>query len=236
MRLVRDLAAYDRRLPFGSATMLGASVLGVLVSGTVVAATRDSTSATVTQTGSPAAPGGSPKPAPTKTEKPDEPADYLLDVEAAVPGWTRIKDRAVGAGPMDLEAAAKIEAGGDKVTDEDREALRELGYVRGHSRAWRNFETTVIVFVYEWKSSKGPLTFVRGIKAINEGDAGWQPKTPASYGMCTAEGGQISDGAVTAVGKHSFLVITLRKGGCGTHEPAAQLTDLIHKHAKSLGA
>lgn len=242
MRLIRTLADADRRLPFGTATLVGATVLGLLVSGTVATRVKGTPTASVEQAAPSPAPSATKsaqgKPKPTASPKPVKPIDFLLDVDEAVPGWSQIADSIAGGGEMDLEAAAEIEAGGDTVTEKDRAALRELGFVRGHARAWRHRkdDVTLVVFVYEWKSKDGPLTFVEGMKAINQGKGGWVPRTPRSYGVCKLQEPQTYDGIITAVGKHSFLVVTLREGSCETHEPVARIADLVQKHATRLRA
>lgn len=237
--------SWDRRLPFGAATVVGAAAFAVAVSGGAAAVLKDSPAATVAQAPAPApapsksaAPKPKPKPKPTKPAKPDDPSDYLLDVEKAVPGWTRMSDRLAGAGPMDLNDAAEIEAGGEKPTEKDRQVLRDAGFVRGHSRAWRNDDgVMLVVFAYEWKNAQGPEIMLVGMRHVNEQSAGWQPAVPNSYGVCRLQNGQIYDATITAIGKHSFLTITLRKdGNCTRHEPVAKITELMERHAKKLGA
>lgn len=248
MSLVTRLTDTDRRLPAPAGLVVGLTAAAVLLAGTVTAFTKESDPATVAQGGpsaSPTAaasvtatPSAAPtKAAPTKPPKPDDPSDYLLDITTAFPDYDRLGDRIAGAGPMDLDDAAYIEAGGEKPTDKDREVLRDLGYVRGHSRAWTDGDTTVVVFVYEWKGTDGPLTFVRGMEEVNKGtSAGWKPPIKRSYGVCKKQGDQLSDGVLAAVGKHSLLVITLRDGTCAKHEPVTKMADLMVKHATSLGA
>lgn len=242
--LIRQLDAADRRLPSFAGALVGAVAAAVLVAGTAVAVSRE-TPAGVTQAAPSTSPSASakpsakpkPKPAATKPPKPDDPSDYIVDVAKALPGWDRLDDDDAGAGKMTLEDAAVIEAGGDRPSEADRDALRDLGFVRGHARAWHNDDgDTLVVFVYEWKTKDAPLRFVGGMKAVNEGSTGWQPATPRSYGVCKRQQEQTYDGAVVAVGKHSFLMVTLRDGGCGTHEPVARILDLVAKHATTMGA
>jgi len=238
--VIDTLRRLDRGLPFGTGTVLAATIGCLLAAGTATAIVKDDGTAkpaAVRQSPSPT-PTASRTAAPTPTKAaPKVPADFLLDVESALTGWGRVNDRVAAAGPMDLEDAAEIEAGGEKVEQEDRDALIELGYVRGHSRAWTDGEATLVVFVYEWKGTNGPLTFVRGLEAINkETGTGWKPATPRSAGGCRPQGDQVNDSVVTAVGKHSFLVVVLRTGSCTTHEPVARIADLQAKFAATLGA
>lgn len=236
--------SWDRRLPFGAATVVGAAAFAVAVSGGAAAVLKDRpASATVAQAPDPAPSAGKsaapkPKPKPTKVAKPDDPSDYLLAVEKALPGWRRMSDSVAGAGKMDLNDAAEIEAGGKPPTEKDRQALREAGFVRGHSRAWVNENNvTLVVFAYEWKNAEGPEIMLVGMRHVNDQSTGWQPAVPNSYGVCKLQNGQIYDSTITAVGKHSFLAITLRKdGNCTRHEPVAKITELMERHAKSLGA
>jgi hypothetical protein len=235
------LARLDRRLPFGVGTVVAASLACVLTAGTVAASVRasdDEGGAVKAAPTKSSAPRPTTKPTPSPTPiKAVRPVDFLLDVETASPGFTRIADRIAGAGEMGLEDAAEIEAGGEKVTQEDRDALTELGYVRGHSRAWTDNETTIIVFVYEWKTTSGPATFVQGVKAVSdEQHIGWKPPIAKSYGNCIAEGDQVHDSVITAVGKHSFLVVAVRKGDCRAHQAVTRFADLQAKHAVSLKA
>ncbi|HEV2889610.1 MAG TPA: hypothetical protein VGX28_04470 [Frankiaceae bacterium] len=245
MRLIRQLDAADRRLPSFAGALVGATAAAVLVTATAAAFVKDAPAAKVARSAPTASPSASasakakpkPKPTATKPPKPDDPSDYILDVAKALPGWDRIDDDEAGAGKMTLEDAAVIEAGGDRPSEADRDALRDLGFVRGHARAWLDDDgNTLVVFVYEWKDKQAPLKFVQGMKYVNEGTAGWQPKTPRSYGVCKLQKEQTYDGAVVAVGKHSFLMVTLRDGGCRTHEPVARVLDLVAKHATALGA
>lgn len=236
------LTSWDRRLPFGAATVIGAAAFAVAVSGAAAAVLKDPAPATVAQAPAPtpsAAKSAAPKPKPTATKppKPDSPDDYILDVEKALPGWDRMSDRVAGAGKMGIDDAAELEAGGKEPTEKDRQALRDAGFVRGHSRAWEKGGTTLVVFVYEWKNADGPEIMLTGMRAVNEASAGWQPSVPHSYGVCRVTDGQVYDSTITAVGKHSFLVVTLRKtGSCTRHDPVANITELMERHARKLGA
>lgn len=240
--MIRTLRDLDRRLPFGTATVVAASMASVLVAGTATAFVKDGDTtskpkAAATPSAKPSAKATpSAKPSPTRTG-PKTPEDYLLDVETVLPGWDRISDRIAAAGVMDLEDAAEIEAGGEKPTQEDRDALTQLGFVRGHSRAWTDGDATLVVFVYEWKDTTGPLTFLRGLEVINgESGTGWKPGIQHSAGACRPQGKQVNDSVVAAVGKRSFLVVTLRAGSCSTHEPVVKIADLQVRHARTLGA
>jgi hypothetical protein len=238
------LSALDRRLPVDAPTVVGVVALCVLLSAAGTAVVRRDPGSPVVAAAQAPSPTASKTPAAKPTAsvppgKPDEPADYLLDV-ATIPGYHRVSDRLAGAGPMDLEDAAVIEASGDKPTEEDRDALRKLGYVRGHSRVWRKGDDmTFVVVVYEWKTTKGPQLFVKGVEQVTrEKDANWKPRIAQATGVCLAEEGEADDTIVAAVGKHSFLMILTREGGCGAaeHAPVTGLADRIVKHAASLGA
>jgi len=236
MRLIRGLGELDRRLPFGAVAAVGAVALAVLVGGASAAVVKAPDVVTQAEPSPSPTPSSTPSPTPKPTPKADSPIDYLVDVAEAEEGWIRVPDVVAMTGPVDLEDAAVIEAGGKAVTAKDREALRHLGFVRGHSRAWRKGTVTVVVFVYEWKGTDGPLAFVRGMQVVNEGTSGWQPKTPHTYGVCKRQQSQTYDGGLAAVGKHSFLVVTLREGSCAKHEPAARMIDLVSRYAQRMGA
>jgi hypothetical protein len=240
MSLVARLAGLDRRLPPLSAALVGATTAAVLAGGTVAAFTKNAATA------SPAAlaeatrsPSAAPSASPTATRpaRADDPSDFLPDVKTVLPDYDRLGDRVAGAGPMDLEDAAFIEAGGKSPREQDRKVLRDLGFVRGHSRAWSDGDTTVVVFVYEWKDTDGPLTFVRGMQEVHKTtNQGWKPPMRRAYGVCQKQGAQTADSVLAAVGKHSFLVIAIRDGACTAHEPVTQVADLVVKHATRLGA
>lgn len=222
------LAALDRRLPFGTGTLVCATAACVFVSGWTAAYAKRSDAESVAA-----------RPAPSTSStpgKPDSPDDYLVDLAAVVPGYTRLGDRFAGAGPMGLEEAAVIEAGGSP-TEEDRAALRDLGFVRGHSRAWRSDEGVFVVVVYEWKDREGPRKFVSGVSQVTrERGTDWASPLPSSTGVCMAEKGKADDTILAAVGKHSFLMVLTRDGPCRDHSVVTKLAEHVTEHAAKLGA
>jgi hypothetical protein len=80
--------------------------------------------------------------------------DVLLD--DTLPGFTR-DDEAVGAGALDLEAAAKAEAD----VDAERATLETRGFVRGASRAWTGpGDDVVYLAAYEFASAEGAAAYL----------------------------------------------------------------------------
>lgn len=80
--------------------------------------------------------------------------DLLLDDTFA--GFAR-DDQAVGAGPMDLEAAARAEAD----VDAERALLETRGYVRGTSRAWvAPGDDVAYLAVYEFATPDGAAAYL----------------------------------------------------------------------------
>jgi hypothetical protein len=100
------------------------------------------------------------RPVPTTTSTaPTTPEVIALDdvlLDDALPGFTR-HDAAVGAGALDLEAAAKAEAD----TDAERAVLETRGFVRGASRAWTGPDDDVVYLAaYEFASAEGAAAYL----------------------------------------------------------------------------
>lgn len=125
-------------------------------------------------------------PAPTSTPETAALDDLLLDDTFA--GFVR-EDEAVGAGPMDLEAAAHAEAD----VDAERSLLETRGYVRGTSRAWVGTgDDVAYLAVYEFAGPEGAAAYfvdwaqrleARGAEPFDvpaiEGAAGFTTTEPA---------------------------------------------------------
>lgn len=80
--------------------------------------------------------------------------DVLLD--DTLPGFTR-DDEALGAGALDLEAAAKAEPD----VDAERATLETRGFVRGASRAWTGpGDDVVYLAAYEFASAEGAAAYL----------------------------------------------------------------------------
>lgn len=91
---------------------------------------------------------------PTSTPETATLDDLLLDGTFA--GFVR-DDEAVGAGPMDLEAAARAEAD----VDAERALLETRGYVRGTSRAWvAPGDDVAYLAVYEFATPEGAAAYL----------------------------------------------------------------------------
>ncbi|MCU1376109.1 MAG: hypothetical protein JWO68_3395 [Actinomycetia bacterium] len=80
--------------------------------------------------------------------------DALLD--DTLPGFHR-DDAAVGAGPLDLEAAARAEVD----VDAERAVLETRGFVRGASRAWTGPDDDVAYLaIYEFADAEGAAAYL----------------------------------------------------------------------------
>lgn len=150
--------------------------------------------------------------------------DLLLD--DALPGFSRADD-AVGAGPMDLDAAAAAEVDHDA----ERALLVTRGFVRGESRAWLGAgDDVVYLAVYELGSAaQADAYLVDGTETLAARDA--KPfdvqDVAGAVGFTTVEQQESGDFVAHAVaftrGPRWFLVLVGSSQGTGTEAEAAQL-------------
>jgi hypothetical protein len=233
----------ERRPPTAAVALLAAACATVLAAGGAVAVARAGT------TGPAAAASPAPRPAtkaaPRATKarakaKPKRPAGvagWLVPLDDALPAYERIPDKVAGAGAVDVTKAAVIDSGDETPSAKDKALMRDIGFVRGHSRVWDDGDSTVVVYVYEWRTSAGARAYVQGAGAVHERthDA-WDPSTPNATGSCRAKEGDVIDSEVLHVGRHTFIMAVIRDGTCRTHALILKVAKLQYDHARALPA
>jgi hypothetical protein len=151
--------------------------------------------------------------------------DALLD--ETLPGFLR-DDAAVGAGPLDLEAAARAESDADA----ERALLETRGFVRGASRAWTGpGDDVAYVAVYEFAAAEGAAAYlVDGTEHLTARGATRfdVPSVVGARGFTTVDRG--ADGAVFTAhaitftrGNRWFLVLLGSHSGQRTTAEAIDL-------------
>lgn len=151
--------------------------------------------------------------------------DNLL-LDDALPGFRR-DDAAVGAGPLDLEAAARAEPDADA----ERALLETRGFVRGASRAWVGPDDDVVYLaVYEFVNpAEAALYLEDGTEHLTARDAERfeVPGVDGARGFTTVdrrEGGSFTAHAVSFTrGPRWFLVLLGSPTGARTQAEAADL-------------
>ncbi len=241
------LTAIERRLPKAAVVALAATCACVLATGSAVAVSRSGDAAgkpaAKAKEGAPATPGKSgqaakppaKKPAPPK--KPARPATvagYLVPLQDKDTDYARLPDSIAGTGKIDLTKAAAIDSGDRTPSRRDKDLLKSIGFVTGHSRVWDSGDNTVVIYAYEWKSSTGAKAFVKGVEVVHrQRKDGWKPALRDAAGSCRIQDGEVVDGEVLAVGKHTFIIAVIREGTCRSHTEVQRVAKLQHQHASS---
>jgi hypothetical protein len=225
------LAPLERRVPARAIGPLALACVAVLTAGSAVAVSRGGdahpavrrTAATPSPTASPAA---------SKSPKPLGPSDFLVPLDEVLTAYDRVPDKAAGTGPIDLTKAAAIDSGHSRPTAADKKPMKDLGFVRGLSRAWDDGQRTVVVYVYEWGTSASARAFLAGVHAVHvrKGDL-WSPSTPHSVGSCLTKDGDAIDSVVTQVGRHTFIVAAIRDGSCRLHTAVEKVAKAQYAYA-----
>jgi hypothetical protein len=150
-------------------------------------------------------------PSTTATTTPDDQAlgGVLLD-ELPLEGFV-LADPVLGAGPMDLDAAASAEA--DPAAE--RSLLEETGFERGASRTWlATSQDVVYVAVYDFATPEGAATYLQASTERLEarGATGFDvPEVPGATGVTTVEDGEegpfTGHGVLFATGDRWVLVL-----------------------------
>jgi hypothetical protein len=162
---------------------------------------------------------------PTTTSTPPTPElramdDLLLD--DALPGFHR-DDAAVGAGPLDLEAAARAEAD----VAAERSVLETRGFVRGLSRAWIGPDDEVAyVAVYAFARADGAAAYlVDGMEHVLARGATSFPVAgiAGARGFTTVDDLGTTHAVVFTVGPRWVLVLVGSPSGTKTTDDAVGL-------------
>lgn len=227
--------ALEGRLPAAASGVVAAACAAVLLAGSVAAVARAGDSAPVRHAlatptpshPSSAAPKPEPKPAPPPT-----PGELIVPLDTKLPAYVRVTDAVAGTGPIDLTKAAAIDSGHHKPTAADKKTMRDLGFVRGQSRAYDDGQRTVVVYVYEWSTSASARAFLAGVRVVHErkGDL-WSPSTPHAVGSCRINDGDAVDSEVLQVGRHTFIVAAIRDGSCRHHTDVLKAAKLQYDYA-----
>lgn len=166
-------------------------------------------------------------PVPTSTVPPTPETDALDDalLDDTLPGFTR-DDEELGAGPLDLEAAAQAEAD----VDAERALLETRGFVRGASRAWVGpGDDVVYLAAYEFASADGAAAYLidgaehLGARGAQRFDV---PGIDGAAGFTTVDDDGFTGHAVVyTLGPRWFLVLLGSPGASRTAEEAISLAE-----------
>jgi hypothetical protein len=178
--------------------------------------------------------GGTVRPA-TTTTVPFTPELRTVDdllVDDAIDGFRR-DDAALGAGPLDLEAAARAEAD----VDAERSLLETRGFVRGLSRGWVGpHDAGVYLAVYEFATPAGAAAYlVDGMEHVLARGGRELPVSDiaGARGFAVVEGGVTSEAVTFARGSRWVLVVLADPSGSLGVQP---LVELAERQASALPA
>jgi hypothetical protein len=112
-------------------------------------------------------------------------------------------------GPINLDKAAKIDAGSSGSVATSRKLLQREGFTRGYIRGWGNIDgDAMLEFVYEWKSPADARRYARGAAVAAKSRPKYHAeRSPVAGGYALTYFDKYTFHSVSfAVGRRTFLV------------------------------